>query len=461
MRKTLIAIAGIMLSAGTAFAAKGMISSADYDSIQAAIDANPGEMVFVPNGRHEIEKSLMITTKNSGLYGPGTIVQKNTEECLLRITDTDGVRIEGLTFTRPEGATDTTQAGIFIGDASNITVDGVRVIDNRGPGGSIDCHLTESVTIRDCYIENYKSLFVDDRMEPADLYGYAFQSIDGTGIKALNNNGIMIRGNRVVEKHFIPTKENVERLGLGKITKVGEKLGRLAPLEDIKAGYTSNWHQGSAIVVAGLGHARLAIVADNHVENAAQGIDVHADNVILSNNIVDGAILGMKAMHGSRHVLIEGNQFINVDMWGIMLMPGAGSHPARSQKDNPEKFEANTDGGTIIANNIISNFGYGAQRWNSKGGMEGLPHHCPITIRGGQLPENPSLKDVLITGNIVYDSGRDGVIENGEAKVAAPRYHHALYIEQTREPLPQNEIVRGNIFNTGNKGVANFDLPPQ
>ncbi len=462
MRVTKFAVAGFLIAAGTALAAKaGQISSADYASIQAAIDANPGEMIFVANGRHEIDKSLMITTANAGLYGPGTIVQKNVNECLLRIMQTEGVRIEGLTFTRPEGATDTTQEGVFIRESSNVTLDGIRIIDNRGPGGSISAYKCANLTIRDSFIENYKSLFIDDRMKPEDLYGYAFQSIDGTGIKAFHNTGIVIRGNRVVESHFIPSKENVEKLGLGKITKVAEKLGRLAPVQDIKAGYTSNWHQGSAIIVGGLGHSNFTIIAENYIENAAQGIDIHADNVTISNNIVNGGIMGMKAMHGSRNVLIEGNQFLNVDLWGIMLMPGAGSHPARSQKENPEKFEANNDGGTIIANNIISNFGYGPQRWNWGGKDGGTTTQSPIALMGGQLAENPPLKDVLIMGNIVYDTGRDGVIENGEPTVEGPRYQYALYVEQTKEPKPQNVIVRGNIFNAGSKGVANFELPAQ
>jgi hypothetical protein len=45
----------------------------------------------------------------------------------------------------------------------------------------------------------------------------------------------------------------------------------------------------------------------NHIENAVQGIDLHCDHVIVSNNIVTNAFIGMKAMHGSRNVLISGN----------------------------------------------------------------------------------------------------------------------------------------------------------
>ena len=33
-------------------------------------------------------------------------------------------------------------------------------------------------------------------------------------------------------------------------------------------------------------------------------------------------------MHGSRNVIITGNQFTKNDLWAIGLMPGAASHPA-------------------------------------------------------------------------------------------------------------------------------------
>ena len=61
--------------------------------------------------------------------------------------------------------------------------------------------------------------------------------------------------------------------------------------------------------------------------------------------------MGMKAMHGSRNVIITGNQFVKNSLWAIGLMPGAASH------------EGNTDGGSIIAHNLISDFGHGDAHW--------------------------------------------------------------------------------------------------
>ncbi len=117
----------------------------------------------------------------------------------------------------------------------------------------------------------------------------------------------------------------------------------------------NNWHQGSAIVVTGPIESRGVRVRDNHIENAAQGIDLHADHVIVSGNLVVNSFIGMKAMHGSRHVLIANNQFIRNDLWAIGLMPGTGSHAVdrRDQRRGPA-HTANLDGGHVVANNIIS-----------------------------------------------------------------------------------------------------------
>ncbi len=46
------------------------IQSTDYPSLQAAIDANPGCMVYVPNGDHLLTETVMIKTTGTGLCGP-------------------------------------------------------------------------------------------------------------------------------------------------------------------------------------------------------------------------------------------------------------------------------------------------------------------------------------------------------------------------------------------------------
>ena len=94
--------------------------------------------------------------------------------------------------------------------------------------------------------------------------------------------------------------------------------------------------------------------------NAAQGLDIHADHVIIADNIVNDSFMGMKSMHGSRNVVMAGNQFSKSALWGIGFMPGSGTHYA----GDPEMPGiANIDCASIIAHNIVSDFGYGHSAW--------------------------------------------------------------------------------------------------
>ena len=174
--------------------------------------------------------------------------------------------------------------------------------------------------------------------------------------------------------------------------------------------------------------------------------------MIVSQNIVNNAFMGMKAMHGSRNVLIIGNQFSKNDLWSIGLMPGAASHAAAPARDGAKPVEANVDGGSIIANNIISDFGYGNAHWIWGGG-----DNCyPIRFDTGQKPDNPPLADVVIQGNVVYDTGRDGVLVDGVPKVVPPRYAYALFVPKNAKGIR----IFNNIFHPGTKGVSNVPLGP-
>ncbi|MBM4093432.1 MAG: hypothetical protein FJ276_29085, partial [Planctomycetes bacterium] len=46
------------------------LSVADFATLQMAIDANPGRMLFVPAGDYEIKEKIRIHGERSGLYGP-------------------------------------------------------------------------------------------------------------------------------------------------------------------------------------------------------------------------------------------------------------------------------------------------------------------------------------------------------------------------------------------------------
>ena len=86
-------------------------------------------------------------------------------------------------------------------------------------------------------------------------------------------------------------------------------------------------------------------------------------------------------------------------------------------------------------------------------------HGHAIRFDIGQRPENPPLADVVVQGNIVYDTGRDGSLEDGQARVVPPRYLYAVRVE-TGPGAPRGLHFSGNIFHPGSKGVSNVDLAP-
>ena len=47
----------------------GAISAADYDSLQAAVDANPGKMIFLPPGDYPISEFVSDRTIALPFYG--------------------------------------------------------------------------------------------------------------------------------------------------------------------------------------------------------------------------------------------------------------------------------------------------------------------------------------------------------------------------------------------------------
>jgi len=446
MRRRLLAAGVLSLAlAGPAAA----VSAVDYESIQAALDANPGELVYVPPGRYEIGRTLFVRTANSGLYGSGTIVQTNRDESIVRI-EGDGARVSGVTLTRSESGLGGTQEGIVAVSSRNVVIDGIRVLNNRSKGGAITLRNSNAGTIRNCVVENYKCVTIENRMADPNS-GYSFRCLDGTGIVAAGSSGSMITGNRVVEHEFLPTREIRDKYKLGDLTEKQEKPGLLVDQEIWGLNYTRNWHQGSGIIVSALGRSNCTILTDNVVENPAQGFDLHTDNAIVASNIVHHALMGIKAIHGSTHTLIEGNQFIAVDIYGVLLGPGNVSYAARKPADFPDAYTANVDGGTVVANNIVSEFGFGGQEWNWP--WDG----AAFNVASGPFPENSPVRDVLIRQNIAYDAGRDGIIVDGEPKVVEPHFSYAFYKELEREPLPTNIQVLDNLFHPGLKGIANTD----
>ncbi len=444
----------LLLFAGTMIATAQSPSAAEYDSIQAAVEANPGLMIFVPAGDHLIDKVIMIGGKGGGLYGPGRIIQTNAESPIVRFENCKGGQLRDLTLTRAEGQMDTAVEGVLIRQCSETVLENVRVIDNRTVASAIGVRESSGTQLRGCRVENYKRINIDDRTR-SSLYGYAFRCIDGTGIDVEYSTDTLIQNCRVVEQHLLPTPAAKEQFQLGQITKRNPVKGTLMSDAAWAADYTDNWHQGSAIVINSPRTTARTQLLGNQIENAAQGMDLHCDQVIVANNMVTNCFIGMKAMHGSRNVLITGNQFIRNDLWSIGLMPGTASGFAKAAEGDAPAQEPNVTSGCVIANNIISDFGYGDMQW-----IWGGHSTAPLRFDHGSLPENPPLSEVIIQGNLIYDTGRDQPLTNGVPKREPPRYRYAVIIENTPPNPPAGLHFIGNLFHPGTQGVSNTELSP-
>lgn len=403
------------------------LSVASYPSIQHALDANPNCMLFVPAGDYRIQQKIRIRGERSGLFGPGRIIQESADQPIIEIEKASNAEIRDLTLTRPDGKMETRNEGILAIQCIDLVIDNVRVIDNHSPAGAISVRESKDCRISRCLVKNYMRLSIDDRTQSKD-WGYAFNCTDGTGISVSYSSGCLIEGNRVIEKNLVPTPEIKAKFKLGDYVKKNPTKGEIISQEAWDAGYTDSWQQGSGIVVNAPTVADLTRVIGNHIENAAQGLDLHCDHVIVSGNIISNAFIGMKAMHGSRNVLITGNQFTRNSLWAIGLMPGAGA--------NPENF----DGGSIISNNIISDFGHGDAHWIWGEGRS------PFKFDTGQQPDDPPLTDVIVTGNLVHCIGK-------------PRYKYAVILPNGPN-APRGMHFSNNLLAPGAQGISNTELPP-
>jgi hypothetical protein len=439
------------------------VSMADYTSLQAAIDKNPGGTIIVPPGDHSISDSLIIRHDGTALTGFGRILQTNSKAAIVRIDQANNVVLRDLTLARAPDSDDTVEAGVVAEHSDNVNLEGIRVIDNHSYAGSIRLRNCSNGRIENCIIQNYKRVGIDDRTRSPEL-GYAFQCIDGTGIKVGDCLGTMILNNQIIERRLLPTREIMDKYHLGKLIegKLPTKFGPLG-LWIEKLGFAKHWHQGSAILVSGPEKTTFTRVSGNYIENAAQGMDIHSDNFICTENIVNRGMMGMKAMHGSRNGIIARNIFSHVDNWGIMLGPGTASHSAEAASEGKPAREANSDGTIIIANNVISDFGRGLEFWNWGGDGPDAASSAVFRFERGQMSSNPPLSNVLVEGNILTNSEPE-LRANGEAIHPKPRYNYAILIETqsangSEHNYPVNIRVLNNLFEPGQKGLCNVPIP--
>ncbi|MBI2432679.1 MAG: right-handed parallel beta-helix repeat-containing protein [Candidatus Hydrogenedentes bacterium] len=456
-KTTLGAVAGrlpvlaifLIVHGALAEAPVGALSVSGHSSLQAAIDANPGKVLYVPAGDYILEAPVRISSDQGGLWGPGRLIQSKPDQNIVEIANARGVRIHDLTLMRAEGSQDSTAHALYATQCRDLEVAGLQVIDNRSQAGTIYLdHCRESV-VRDCLVRNYQRVGVDDRTS-SPLYGYAFRVIDGTGIQVTFSSGIQILDNRVIEDNLYPDEATKTKYELGKLTE-GKQPRTKGTIGQPGGDYVNNWHQGSAITVSSPEDTNHVAIVGNYIENAAQGIDMHTDNSICSRNVIHYAFVGLKCMHGAKNVIISDNIVTHNDLWGLVMLPGVLSHPTEAASEGKEAHTANFTRGNIIANNIFSDYGLGHESYNWAAQRAGV-----ISLESGQLPENPIMTDVIIEGNIVYDTAREQILEEGMPKDVPPRYDWAVYI--TPDLRPQGLIFRDNIFHPGTEGVSNIAL---
>ncbi len=458
--------------AATLAAAPGdvTVSPTDPESIQRALDGNPGRPVFVPAGDYLIIKPIRLGSDNSGLWGPGTIIQGNPEAELVTAEGVKGIQLRDVTLTRAAGKMETHRPGIRLVRCEDIRLENLRVLENQGDLASIFAAYCKGLQIRDCTIQNYSRIAVDDRTT-IPFFGFAFNAINGTGIMARHCIATLMAGNRIIENRILPTPELQKQYSLGKFVKKNAQKGARVAQQLWDSEYFNGWHQGAAIQITKGETTDYAQLIGNYIENAAQGIDIHGDHVVMSYNIINNAFIGMKAIHGSRNVIITGNQFVRNDLWSIQLQPGTASHAAFSVEEaavngtdpvDPEALTwsitrpgANIDGHSVVANNIISDFGYGTAHW-----MWDSDNTAPIQFNVSPAPErSPPETDVIISGNIVYDTGRDQVLVDGKPRVESPRYKYAVRVGDGQF-APRGLHFSDNVFHPGTAGIANVELKP-
>lgn len=451
----LFAIIAIDLTNASDQVAPSEIRITDGHSIQRALDANPSQIIYLPPGDYEISQAISITHDRSGLVGPGRIIQTDPKAPVIIISQADDVQLRELTLTRKAGQ-EGRYSGLMANSCDNLILDNLQVLDNCAANAAINLDRCTNSRLSNSLVRNYSRISIDDRTKSSN-YGFAFKCIDGTGIQLTNCRGMLLQNNRVVEQKYLPTPEVKSEFELGKFTTKNAEKGALVSQETWDNEAYPTWHQGSAIYVGGPKSADRVQILGNYIENAAQGIDLHADHITVSQNIVNGAGVGMKAMHGSRNILIMGNQFIKCDHCAIQLQPGAGSHagnvPVQTEEESPAR-PANVDGGTVVANNIISDFGYGNAHW-----IWG-DERSAIALEYGQKAENPPLRDVVIQGNVVYDPGREETSADGKSTVVPPRYRYAILVTPDSNQLrgPVGIRFSNNVFHPGLLGISNVTI---
>lgn len=431
-------------------------TAAAYPSIQAALDAHPGQPLHLPPGEYRIDQPIVIRSAGSGLYGEGTVIQANDDADIIQVTGADNVRIEGITLLREKPSYFKSARAILAERSAYFTARNVTIRGNRASPATVLLSGCNYATLEGCTIIDYKTITIDDRVNN-DLYRYAFRAIDGHGIKVAYGTGVRIIRNRIIETELRPTEATMKQHDLGKIEKRAAELGPLASF-GVRDGVAFIWHQGAGIGVSDPTRTALTLVEGNYIENAAQALDVHSDFMVVTNNQITNCYTGIKVFHGSRGVVVSNNIIHRPGKYGIMLRPGSNSHATSAAGDGAPAREENVQRGIVIAHNVITDMGYDDEHWRLWN--DDPTETSPVGIKVGTGPQehNPRFSDLIFQGNLIYDHGRDEILVNGVPAIQPPRYKWAIWFDE--EWRVENVRFSGNIFHPGEKGVSNLPIQP-
>ena len=239
----------IVLGSFQCFAENDAVPSvANFPTIQAALDANPNRVVYLPAGDYTITEKIRLRGERCGLTGPGRIIQESADQPIIEVEDAAEAVLRDLTLTRPPGKRETDKEGILAIRCRDLVIENVRVIDNQTGSGAITVREGQGARISRCLVRNYMRVTVDDRTASED-WGYAFNCTNGTGIMMRYCTGSLIEGNRIIEANLVPTPEIKKQFKLGDFVKRNPVKGKIVNETLWEAGYTDNWQQGSGLIV--------------------------------------------------------------------------------------------------------------------------------------------------------------------------------------------------------------------
>ena len=135
-------------------AAQADIQSTDYPSLQAAVDANPGRMIYVPNGDHLLTETVMIKTSGTGLCGPGRLVMTDASKDIINVRESNDVTIRDIRLFRERGKHEGGRNGIHAADCKDLTVDGIVVTNNCGENAGLKMERCTRLMVRNCLVRD-------------------------------------------------------------------------------------------------------------------------------------------------------------------------------------------------------------------------------------------------------------------------------------------------------------------